>query len=78
NGYSQILKQFFLAYTEIKSETITAVGNIQIELDTSNARSFFEHQFSGLNELTELCDMTIDENKAITYAVMNCINVHYA
>lgn len=78
NGYSQILKQFFLAYTEIKSETITAVGNIQIELETSNARSFFEHQFSGLNELTELCDMTIDENKAITYAVMNCINVHYA
>lgn len=77
NGFSQILRHFFLAYAEVKCETITSEGNIKIELDTSNVSSFFEHQFSGLNELTDLCGMSIDENKAITDAVMNCINVYY-
>ncbi|HBS6108912.1 endonuclease NucS domain-containing protein [Klebsiella pneumoniae] len=78
NGFSQILRHFFLAYAEVKSETITSEGNIKIELDTSNVGSFFEHQFSGLNELTDFCGMSIDENKAITDAVMSCINVFYS
>lgn len=77
NGASQILRCFFLAFTDIKSESIASDGRIKLDIEFTEIDSFFNQQFSGLNELTERCNMSIDENKKITFAVLDCIGISY-
>ncbi|MDE1479842.1 hypothetical protein KKJ01_16805 [Xenorhabdus bovienii] len=78
NGISQILRYFFLSFTNINNQEIDSNGMIKLDLDLKDSKLFFEHQFNGLNELTERCNMSIYENKKITYAVFDCIGIPHS
>ncbi|ANJ95111.1 endonuclease NucS domain-containing protein [Serratia plymuthica] len=77
NGVSQILKYFLLAFSDIKSESIGSGGQIKLNIELTEVDSFLTHQFSGLNELTDRCNMSIDENKEITFSVLDCMGISH-
>jgi len=77
NGVSGFLKILYLAFTEIKSHNFEIDGTLSIELDRSGIKPFFDHQFLGLNELTDYCGMTNEENKKITYSVFENLGLEY-
>ncbi|WBV22597.1 endonuclease NucS domain-containing protein [Pantoea piersonii] len=77
HGVSGILKILFLCFTKINSYTIEKAGKMNLDIDFSDGALFLQHQFVGLNALTDFCDMTIEENKKITYLVMRSIGISH-
>ncbi|BBU95925.1 DUF91 domain-containing protein [Providencia rettgeri] len=77
NGISQILRIFFLSFCEINSQIRNSNGRIELDLNFADSPNFIENQFNGLNELTEACGLSIDDNKKITYSILDSIGIPY-
>ncbi|MBX8597712.1 DUF4365 domain-containing protein [Pseudomonas cichorii] len=72
---SRGLRAISLCLAEIKrpSSTPNADNKIPIEYSTEEIAHFLDKLWPGLNELTEWLNMTIDENKKITFDVIRAL-----
>ncbi|WP_082334061.1 DUF4365 and DUF1817 domain-containing protein [Pseudomonas syringae] len=69
------LKTIAMCLTEVKrlSPTPNADNKIPVEISTEQIAKFLSELWPGLNELTEWLNMTIDENKRISYDAIRAL-----
>ncbi|RZI26808.1 DUF4365 and DUF1817 domain-containing protein [Pseudomonas orientalis] len=69
------LKTISLCLTEVKrlSSVPNADNKIPVEVSTEKIAQFLDELWPGLNELTEWLNMTVEENKRITFDVMRAL-----
>lgn len=75
NSPNNILKVLYLCFVKIENSIIHPDGRVEINITPHEADIFFHTQFTGLNELTDLCGMDLDKNKEITHAIMESIEI---
>ncbi|MGV7221158.1 MAG: DUF4365 domain-containing protein [Nitrospinales bacterium] len=56
---------------------IIVPSKIRVEMDTSLLKTWFDNNFIKLNQLTEHLGMTIEENKVISFAIFEALDMPY-